>query len=257
MLETRLLGAAAALVLFSTVAAGAEPAGRARGSEMRPDLIYHNYCSVCHGDKGDGRSRARASLNPPPADFTTPQSRQEMTRERMIAAVVAGRPGTAMTPWSSQLSTREIEAVVDYIRDTLATGKAAPAAGVSGTSAHGGRTRDAASADMSLPYANKISGNAQRGKAFYVANCATCHGVLGDGKGPRAYFINPKPRSFIDGAARSTYNRPALFAAVSMGKPGSEMPAWSKVIDEQQIADVSEYVFRTFIHSASAATARK
>ena len=32
-----------------------------------------------------------------------------------------------------------------------------------------------------------------------------------------------------------------------MGKLGTEIPAWSKVLTEQEIADVAEYVFRKFI----------
>jgi len=262
--------AAIALALLASAAQAAEPGSRSRGSEVRPDLIYHNYCSVCHGDRGDGRSRARGSLNPPPADFTTPQAKKELTRERMIGAVVAGRAGTAMTSWTTQLSQKEIEAVVDYILGTLMAGRTAPGTagatapgalpGVSGTSAHGGRARDAApapKADLSAPFAGNKVGNAARGKAFYDANCATCHGATGDGKGPRAYFINPKPRNFLDESARATYNRPALFAAVSMGRPGTEMPAWRKVLDEQQVADVAEYVFRAFIQPPAAAAARK
>ena len=53
-------GLLAALLLPAPMASAAAPAG----SGIRADLLYHNYCSVCHGDKGDGRSRARAGLRP-------------------------------------------------------------------------------------------------------------------------------------------------------------------------------------------------
>jgi mono/diheme cytochrome c family protein len=220
---------------------------------IRPDLLYHNYCSVCHGDKGDGRSRARSGLRPPPKDFTT--AGPSLTREVMIAAVADGKPGTAMVGWKTQLSQAEIAAVVDWVIANFMSGKpAAPVKdGVSGTSAHGGRAQDAspakpaATANMSLPFALGLKGNAANGRAFYDANCATCHGKKGDGKGPRAYFIRPKPRNFLEPASRATLNRPMLYEAVSMGRLGTEMPAWSKVLNEQQIADVSEYVFQQFI----------
>ncbi len=74
-----------------------------------PALLYHNYCSVCHGDKGDGNSHARSSLNPPPRDFTRPEAAVALTRERMLAAVRDGIPGTAMAGWKTQLSEEEIE----------------------------------------------------------------------------------------------------------------------------------------------------
>jgi mono/diheme cytochrome c family protein len=88
-----------------------------------------------------------------------------------------------------------------------------------------------------------------------MENCATCHGAKGDGKGPRAYFINPKPRNFLEPASRDMFNRPALYAAVSYGKVGTEMPAWKYVLSEQEMANVAEFVFRSFIQPSPSATA--
>jgi mono/diheme cytochrome c family protein len=42
-------------------------------------------------------------------------------------------------------------------------------------------------------------------------------------------------------------NRPALFTFISQGKLATEMPAWSKVLTDQEIADVAEYTFRAYI----------
>jgi len=36
----------------------------------------------------------------------------------------------------------------------------------------------------------------QRGKEIYEKKCALCHGFEGDGKGPAAAGLNPKPTSF-------------------------------------------------------------
>lgn len=252
---------AGALLVASPWAGAAAPAS---GGGIRADLLYHNYCSVCHGDRGDGRSRARAGLRPPPKDFTA--AGPTLSREVMLAVVADGKPGTAMVGWKTQLSEAEMAAVVDWIRASFMSGRpAAPVhEGISGIRAHGGRARDAlpaagvaaplpparpaaAPADMSLPFALGLKGNADVGHAFYDANCATCHGRKGDGQGPRAYFIRPVPRNFLEPATRASLNRPALFEAVSMGRLGTEMPAWSKVLSEQQVADVSEYVFQRFI----------
>ncbi|EHR72961.1 cytochrome c553 [Burkholderiales bacterium JOSHI_001] len=365
-----------ALLLWCLFFAPAAWSAHPTDANSPPSALYHNYCSVCHGDRGDGDSRAKGSLKPPPRDFTTPLATTELTRARMIAAVKGGVPGTAMVGWGAQLSDKQIEAVVDYVRDTFmrpatmadssrgrqlyaricsvchgdrgggsvwasANLKPAPRdftaagaeltrekmliavaggrpgtamsayaprlsqadieavvdyvrgafmgvgreAGISGTHAHGAPTGEAGAAaaasphavapapapaappspplakvqaDMSLPMPKGLVGDATAGKKFYDANCATCHGVKGDGKGPRAYFINPKPRVFIAPEARATFNRPALFAAVSAGSLGSEMPAWDKVLDPQQIANVSEYVFQAFMAPGTVkAAARK
>jgi mono/diheme cytochrome c family protein len=106
--------------------------------------------------------------------------------------------------------------------------------------------------DPTLPLPLGLSGKLQRGASFYRANCVACHGPKGDGQGPRAYFINPPPRNFIDPAMRSRLNRPLLFAAIHAGRLGTEMPAWSKVASDQQIADVAEYVFQTFVLGSTA-----
>jgi mono/diheme cytochrome c family protein len=164
--------------------------------------------------------------------------------------------------------------VVDYIRSALMRVDAGQ--GISGTHARGvpqpeprgARPAPAVpapspapapvKADLSLPMPNGLRGDAAAGRRFYEANCATCHGVQGDGQGPRAYFINPKPRVFTSEAARAALSRPALFAATSAGRRGTEMPAWEKVLSPQEIADVAEYVFVAFIQpGAGHAAARR
>jgi mono/diheme cytochrome c family protein len=90
-------------------------------------------------------------------------------------------------------------------------------------------------------------GDATRGKTMYVDNCAACHGTEGDGRGPRAYFIFPKPRNFRDPAVQADFDRASLIASITYGVKGREMPAWSKVLTDQQIADIAEYVYVDFI----------
>jgi mono/diheme cytochrome c family protein len=47
----------------------------------------------------------------------------------------------------------------------------------------------------------------------------------------------------------------ALYAGISEGRLMSEMPAWKQVATPQQMADVAEYVFQTFIRDGGTATA--
>ena len=104
-----------------------------------------------------------------------------------------------------------------------------------------------AAVDMSLPMPLGLKGDIEKGRDFFMQNCFTCHGVTGGGDGPRAYFINPPPRNFLLETSRRYLNRPALFEAITKGRTGSEMPAWGKVLNEQEIANVAEYVFQSFI----------
>jgi mono/diheme cytochrome c family protein len=253
-----------------------------RDTFMRPSVaadasrgrqIFARVCSVCHGDRGTGSMWASANLRPAPRDFSSPQARAELTRERMLASVAAGRPGTAMPGYASRLSAEDMAAVVDYIWGSVMRDGAT--AGISGTHARGAPASPStpsapanpsaaapspatvAKANMKLPLPLGLHGDATAGRKFYDANCATCHGVKGDGQGPRAYFINPKPRVFTSAESRALLNRPAIYAGVSAGSLNSEMPAWDKVLSPQEIANVSEYVFRSFIQPGAGDVAKR
>jgi len=251
----------AGALLVAWLALSAWPAQAATDAAV----LYHNYCSVCHGDKGDGRSRATGALSTLPRDFTSADSKRELSRERIALAITHGRPGTAMVGWKTQLSEGDITRLAEHVhtRFVLGQGGSEAAAPISGTRAHGGREADAPTppvhpsvrVDMTAGLPNGLKGDARRGGAFYLANCATCHGARGDGAGPRAYFINPKPRNFVDESSRARFNRVALYAAISEGRLGSEMPAWSKVATPQQMADVAEYVFQRFVQGTAVAQA--
>ena len=275
-----------------------------RDTFMRPSVaadasrgrqIYARVCSVCHGDRGSGSMWASTNLNPAPRDFASPETKNELTRDRMLTSLSNGRPNTAMQGYAGRLSRDDMEAVVDYIRGAFMRIPEANA-GISGTHArgapvpegkagakkgggqehnhehhnHGGDHEDHAAhghgpavldkdgkVDMKAPFAGGLVGNFDKGRKFYDDNCATCHGVKGDGQGPRAYFINPKPEVFINAKSRAAFNRPTLFDAVATGRRGTEMPAWDKVLSKQEIADVSEYVFRAFIQPGKANVAKK
>lgn len=281
----------------------------ANAAPIKADVLYHEYCSVCHGDRGDGNSKAIMSLNPPPRDLTKVAS---LPRDYLLHVITNGKPGTAMVGYKSRLNAEQLGALADYVHNEIVNrgaaisagtlsgisgtsgttaGKtghsvapaspAAPAAPIAGGKGHGSgvqATIDAASrapvppiaaplperksvspderADMNLGFPSGLKGDAEKGKAFYLANCAECHGAKGDGQGKRAYFIRPVPRNFLDERSRLTLNRPAIYAATFFGRNGTEMPAWGKVLTEQEIANVSEFVFRSFIRSDEKAVAK-
>lgn len=243
--------------------------------------IYEEHCRVCHGDRGNGATWTNSVLYPPPRNFTSPQARRILTRKRMLASVAYGRKETAMMSFSNRLSEEDIEAVVDYIRQTFMKGPVVADAGMSDLSApggavggHGGGGHGAAAphgrapssigssamapsmgqhaqahaVDMDASFPGGLEGDFESGRDIYMRNCSACHGVRGDGLGPRSHFIQPKPRNFLHVETRNMLNRPALFRAIGIGKPGTVMPAWSKVLSAQQLADVAEFVYQDFIH---------
>jgi len=218
--------------------------------------IYADYCSVCHGDNGQGALWATAGLSPRPADFTSSKFQSSMTRDHMIQSVSYGRPETAMTGWKKRLTDKQIETVVDYVIGSFMSPGNKQNTSEKPNQIHAdGHSHQHSHADPDIELSvymnrylpNGLQGNAERGMALYLDNCATCHGEQGDGRGPRAYFINPKPRNFLHAASRASLNRPTLQQVISKGKLRTEMPAWEKVFNAQQVADVGEFVFVTFI----------
>jgi len=101
--------------------------------------------------------------------------------------------------------------------------------------------------DMDAPIPHKLKADVNWGRQFFMKNCFTCHGVKGDGKGPRAYFNRPPPRNFTSSASRQILNRTRIFDGITNGRVGSVMPAWGKVLSEQEIANLTEFVFQAFI----------
>lgn len=74
-----------------------------------------------------------------------------------------------------------------------------------------------------IPVAPKQAPDMATAAALYAANCAACHGVDGDGAGPQAPGLDPKPANFHDlerQSARSVYG---LYSTITLGVDGTSM----------------------------------
>ncbi len=100
----------------------------------------------------------------------------------------------------------------------------------------------------------------EQGKVIYDDKCAHCHGAEGKGDGSGADRLSPRPRDFTRGQykIRSTESRELptdddLFRIVTDGMPGTSMPGWPRLSDEERRAVVA-YI-KTFSKSFERATA--
>jgi mono/diheme cytochrome c family protein len=104
------------------------------------------------------------------------------------------------------------------------------------------------------------------GKQLYAVHCAQCHGETGDGEGPAARFLFPRPRNFTDAKFRlaNTANlMPTdddLFAIITRGMPGSAMFPFGHLSEAERRALVGHVreltrtgLFRTGKQAAEAA----
>jgi mono/diheme cytochrome c family protein len=78
------------------------------------------------------------------------------------------------------------------------------------------------------------------GAQIYKERCVLCHGAEGKGDGVGAAGLNPKPRNHTDGAYMKTRTDADLIGVITNGK--GQMPAWGKILTEQQIQHVLMYV---------------
>jgi mono/diheme cytochrome c family protein len=90
------------------------------------------------------------------------------------------------------------------------------------------------------------AGTLKRGREQYALYCAGCHGESGDGEGPAARFLSPKPRDFRKGRVKfaavpaNTLPRDEdLINTMNHGLHGTSMPAWNMVADDDKLAIVA------------------
>lgn len=85
-----------------------------------------------------------------------------------------------------------------------------------------------------------------RGREVYRQRCVGCHGVRGDGNGPAATFLSPRPRDFTLGVFKfrttpsgSLPTDGDLFRTVTRGVRWTAMPPWHELPDKDRMAVVA------------------
>jgi cbb3-type cytochrome oxidase cytochrome c subunit len=85
-----------------------------------------------------------------------------------------------------------------------------------------------------------------RGKFVYQQECIYCHGEVGDGNGPAAEYLNPKPFNFTI-LKRHKWSGGMLYYQIMNGITGSAMPFFKEDLESAKIWDVSNYIAVEFI----------
>jgi len=84
----------------------------------------------------------------------------------------------------------------------------------------------------------------RQGEKLFQGNCAFCHGADGTGKNWIGSFLEPHPRNLRDPAFMDTMTRTRLRKTIKEGLPGTSMPAWKSVLDQDEINAIVAYVSR-------------
>jgi cytochrome c oxidase cbb3-type subunit 3 len=185
-------------------AAGApafDPALAARGAEL-----YAQYCSLCHGENGEGYAadNANALAN---QDFLAIASDGFLR-----TAIQQGRPGTVMSAWgvrsAGPLANEDIDALIAMLRSW----------------------QTVPSIDVSLQH---FHGSALRGREPYETHCASCHGQNGEGV-TAVSLSNPW---FL-----TTASEGYLGHTITNGRAGTAMRGFADTLSRDEISNVVAYI---------------
>ncbi len=160
----------------------------------RGNLLFAQNCAGCHGALGDGAGPAARGLLPRPANLRE----WRYSTQALASALWNGVAGSSMPAWR-QFSAADLASLVTHVQSLHAQ--------------PGNTGDDGSRDDLSL---------LARGATVYAVNCVSCHGANGDGNGPAARALLPRP-------ADLTHKQPdpRLVAQVlNEGVPGTSMPPW-------------------------------
>jgi len=118
-----------------------------------------------------------------------------------------------------------------------------------GMPSHAPMPRSASAVPPAAAKVARVAGThdaAVRGRNDYATYCAPCHGLLGQGDGPLAPLLVPRPARHSDTAFMNTLSDEYLFHLLKEGGPArgksALMGAWGRILSAQQIRDLIAYL---------------
>lgn len=204
--------------------------------------LFERQCASCHGTSGLGDGIGAYLLYPHPRDFSSGKFRlvttvnHVPTKEDLFKTISRGMPGTSMPPWE-HLSVDDRNALVHYVLYLSREGKIKR---LMDKSKKKTRQKAEQTADRKLTPGDKIvlpekfpisMESVAFGRRLYVAQCASCHGINGDGNGrddlkdDDGYPI--MPRDFTAGVFKGGAFNDDIAYRIRAGIPATPMPSFS------------------------------
>ncbi len=225
-----------------------------RGGEL-----FAKYCTICHGENGDGAGKFAYLMNPRPRNFRQGDFKLATTQNQLptdtdlVRTIGRGMPGSAMPPWD-HLPLADLQALAAYVRKF-----------------HENGTRDKLQtwvneglmkpAELPKAFAERTQPGQQlvippepafdeihwfRGRRLYLENCASCHGADGHPVADAVKFDSEgypvPPRSFVNGIFKGGSDGHQLYTRIWKGMKGTPMPASEGVYTGDETWDIIHYV---------------
>ncbi len=94
----------------------------------------------------------------------------------------------------------------------------------------------------------------EKGMVIYFRRCSFCHGLLGDGDGPAARYLDPRPRDFTLGTFKFRTTVPGelptnedIFRIISNGMPGTSMQTFDSDLIRNGLSEEERWQVISYI----------
>lgn len=209
------------------------------------DLYYKN-CMYCHGDLLNGQGHFGAAFNPRPANFQDVGTIAQLQESYLFWRITTGGPGlpregspwaSAMPVWHEMLKEDEVWKIITFLYDYTGheprSWELKSEDGEDGDEAGGAKAQPAGTDALDEDAVD----------ALYQKRCAHCHGEEGDGEGPAAALMYPRPRDFTLAVFKyKTTHADVEFPTdadlrktIKEGLTGTAMPGWKTVLSDAEV----------------------
>ena len=191
-------------------------------------VMYIENCAVCHGAQGEG-----IGATPP----LNTEGLRQADYDFLYKTIARGRYDTAMAAWHSDeggiYNNYQIDELVSLIRyaDWSSVGELSAQRGLIPPTLP--------VPDVDEDFLEQVAALGTEGAVWaegiqlYANNCTTCHGVTGEGSELGVSLNTPELRATdADDLARIIHE----------GVPGTMMPSWDKVLDDDEIAALVSFL---------------
>jgi cytochrome c oxidase subunit II len=193
---------------------------QAMPSAMRGLSLYGQWCASCHGERGEGTTRAAAI------------GRRELLLDRspvevfQMTATTKEQQGVRRVGAHEQGASMASKALIPHARY-----------------AQGWNEQERWDVVAALWSFGTTADRLDLGQRLYLKNCAACHGERGAGDGPGGKHQPKKPADFTV-ARRMLAGTSALYTGkIRRGGMGTGMPYWGSIFTEQELTAVVDYLW--------------
>ena len=89
----------------------------------RGNIVYSNYCVLCHGVKADGMGRAAKIYNPKPSNLAMSDKNAQYKELIIRQGGAALARSKFMPPWNDELTNEQVSDVVGFLESLKSTAR--------------------------------------------------------------------------------------------------------------------------------------